>query len=452
MKSKHILIVEDDISFSNLLETFLTKKGFQVSIAGSFEQAKKKLLEHTIDLVLSDMRLPDSEDLEIIPFVKEHDNTTIVMMTSYAEINLAVNAIKLGAIDYLEKPIQPTVLLSVIEKAFNSKTTPVTAPKEINSKQKTEAGLSTKFIKGTSPASKKLHEYIELVAPTPMSVLIIGESGTGKENIAKTIHDLSTRSDKPFVPVDCGAIPKEIASSEFFGHIKGSFTGALSDKKGHFSTANGGTLFLDEIGNLSYELQIQLLRAIQERKIRPIGSQTEINVDIRIIAATNSNLTKAAEKGNFREDLLHRLNEFSIHVPSLRDRHEDLSLFANSFIEKSNVELDKNCIGLDDKTLDAFKKYNWPGNLRELQNVIKRAVLLSASNQPIQVNTLPEHIRSSNAISETLPPLQSSENETVLIERALKLTNGNKAKAAKLLKIDRKTLYNKLKRYNINLN
>ncbi|WP_010177828.1 sigma-54-dependent transcriptional regulator [Aquimarina agarilytica] len=452
MKSKHILIVEDDISFSNLLETFLTKKGFQVHIAASFEQAKKELLQHKIDLVLSDMRLPDSNDLEIIPAVKKESNASIVMMTSYAEINLAVNAIKLGAIDYLEKPIQPTVLLSVIEKALNTKTTPTTAKQNSPAKESTATTLPSKFIKGTSPASKKLHEYIELVAPTPMSVLIIGESGTGKENIAKTIHDLSSRSNKPFVPVDCGAIPKEIASSEFFGHIKGSFTGALSDKKGHFSTANGGTLFLDEIGNLSYELQVQLLRAIQERKIRPIGSQTEINVDIRIIAATNSDLTKEAEKGNFREDLLHRLNEFSILVPSLKDRHEDLSLFANSFIEKSNIDLGKNCIGLDDETHEALKKYNWPGNLRELQNVIKRAVLLSTNNQPIHVNTLPEHIKSFKTTTETLPPLQSSENETVLIERALKLTNGNKAKAAKLLKIDRKTLYNKLKRYNINLN
>ncbi len=452
MESKHILIVEDDVSFSNLLETFLTKKGFQVHIAGSFEQAKKELLQHKVDLVLSDMRLPDSEDLEIIPIVKNESKANIVMMTSYAEINLAVNAIKLGAIDYLEKPIQPTVLLAVIEKALNTKATSVT-PKKDTSDQLTQVKQSTsKFIKGTSPASKKLHEYIELVAPTPMSVLIIGESGTGKENIAKTIHDLSVRSNKAFVPVDCGAIPKEIASSEFFGHVKGSFTGALTDKKGHFSTANGGTLFLDEIGNLSYELQVQLLRAIQERKIRPIGSQTELDVDIRIIAATNSNLTKEAEKGNFREDLLHRLNEFSILVPSLRDRHEDLSLFANSFIEKSNAELGKNCIGLDDKALEAFKKYNWPGNLRELQNVIKRSVLLSSNNQPIDINTLPEHIKSANSKTETLPPLQSSENETVLIERALKLTNGNKAKAAKLLQIDRKTLYNKLKRYNINLN
>ena len=449
---KSILLVEDDLSFSTLLETFLTKKKFSVTTAISFAQAKEAIKNEKFDLVLSDMRLPDSEDLEIIPYVKEKSNAALVMMTSYAEINLAVNAIKLGAVDYLEKPIQPTVLLSVIEKALNSKPAEKhTLVPANNTKSKTQPQKLTSansFIKGTSLSSKKLHEHIELVAPTPMSVLINGESGTGKENIARTIHNLSLRADKPFVAVDCGAIPKEIASSEFFGHIKGSFTGALTDKKGHFSTANGGTLFLDEIGNLSYDLQVQLLRALQERKIRPIGSQQEFEVDIRLITATNSDLAKEAEEGNFREDLLHRLNEFSINVPPLRERLADLSLFANHFIDKSNEELNKSCIGLDDATQACFRKYHWPGNLRELQNVIKRAVLLTQDNELISLESLPSAIRNPVA-TETVGPLQNSVSEIEQIKHALQVANGNKAKAAKLLQIDRKTLYNKLKRYNI---
>jgi len=283
-----------------------------------------------------------------------------------------------------------------------------------------------------------------------MSVLIVGESGTGKENVAKTIHNLSNRSDKPFVAVDCGAIPKEIASSEFFGHIKGSFTGALNDKEGHFSIANGGTLFLDEIGNLSYELQIQLLRAIQERKIRPIGSNQEIEVDIRIIAATNSNLNEESQKGNFREDLLHRLNEFSIQVPSLKEREADLMVFANYFMDKSNSELHKNCIGLDKSTSEVIKEYNWPGNLRELQNAIKRAVLLCPDNELITLNYLPSSILNSDR-TVAISPLQSDASEINKIEQALQATKGNKAKAAKLLQVDRKTLYNKLKKYQISL-
>jgi len=443
----HILLVEDDLSFGNLLETFLIKKNYKVTLTSSLKQAKNKLDDVVFDLVLSDMRLPDSEDLEIISYLKSKGDTPIIMITGYAVVNLAVKAIQLGAIDYLEKPIQPATLLSVIEKALSF------PKKEITSNKKTtteEFRSNVNFIKGNSETSKKLHQYIELVAPTPMSVLIIGESGTGKENIAKTIHNLSNRSNKPFVAVDCGAVPKEIASSEFFGHIKGSFTGAINDKEGHFSAANGGTLFLDEIGNLSYELQVQLLRAIQERKIRPVGSNKEIAVDIRIISATNSDLNQESIQGNFREDLLHRLNEFSIQVPALKDRVADLMIFANYFIEKANCELNAKCIGLDDLASKVFKNYAWPGNLRELQNVVKRAVLLSQDSDFISIHHLPEYFVGTEQITE-ISPLKNDKSEVDKIEQTLQLTNGNKAKTAKLLQIDRKTLYNKLKKYDIKL-
>ncbi len=452
----HILLVEDDLSFSKLLETFLVKKNYKVTTVSTYGQAKSELDTVTYDLLLSDMRLPDSNDLEIIEYAKKIREFPIIMMTGYAEINLAVKAMQLGALDYLEKPIQPSVLLSVIEKALETPSLKVEtdfSEQVINTDEhiiENVKALTTGFIKGNTSVSKKMHDYIELVAPTPMSILIIGESGTGKENIAKTIHDLSTRAKKPFVAVDCGAIPKELASSEFFGHIKGSFTGALSDKEGHFKMANGGTLFLDEIGNLSYELQVQLLRAIQERKIRPVGSTTEMDVDIRIIAATNSNLEEESEQGDFREDLLYRLNEFTINVPSLRDRIGDLMLFVNHFIEKANIELGRNCLGIDDEVYTVLKNYNWPGNLRELQNVIKRVVLLSKNNEFVRVDHLPISIVKSNKQIE-ISPLYNEESEASKIKRTLELTKGNKAKAAKLLQIDRKTLYNKLKRLDIKL-
>ena len=282
-----------------------------------------------------------------------------------------------------------------------------------------------------------------------MCVLIQGESGTGKEVAAKAIHDLSSRSANPFVAVDCGAIPKEIAASEFFGHIKGSFTGAVNDKIGHFQAADGGTLFLDEVGNLSYENQIQLLRALQERRIKPVGSNTEIEIDLRIISATNEDLTKGVAEGTFREDLYHRLNEFSIHIPSLKERKEDLFLFIEFFLDQANVSLGKNIKGLEKGVETAFKNYSWPGNLRELKNVIKRAVLLT--NAPrIPLDVIPREVMVG---AESIPKKDFSRdsNEKQLIINALREAENNKAKAARLLNITRKTLYNKLKQYQIEL-
>ncbi len=281
-------------------------------------------------------------------------------------------------------------------------------------------------------------------------MLITGESGTGKEVTAKAIHDNSLRKDFNFIAVDCGAIPKELATSEFFGHIKGSFTGAVEDKIGNFEAANGGTLFLDEVGNLSYENQVQLLRALQERRIKRVGSTQEIEVDLRIITATNEDLVQAVERGTFREDLFHRLNEFSIQIPSLEERFEDLVLFADNFLSKANKNLNKNVHGFSNEVWDAFRQYHWPGNLRELQNVIKRAVLLTTTDE-VQLEALPKEVLKPN-VKATLPEnFSKADFEKDQIIKALKRTNFNKSKAAKLLQVTRKTLYNKINHYNLDL-
>jgi two-component system response regulator HydG len=282
-----------------------------------------------------------------------------------------------------------------------------------------------------------------------MSVLIIGDSGTGKEYIAQSIHLLSKRATKPFIAVDCGAIPKELASSEFFGHIKGSFTGAVNDKTGHFEAANGGTLFLDEVGNLSYEVQVQLLRALQERKIKPVGSNQEVQVDIRVIAATNEDLNEAVKRGDFREDLYHRLNEFSIKAPRLSERKQDIMIFANHFLAQANDDLEKDVEGFDQDVTDLFKNYDWPGNLREMKNIIKRSVLLTKSNT-IHLEVLPHEMQEASRAENSLSGYAKADEEQV-IRQALEKANFNKSKAAILLNIDRKTLYNKLKLYNIEL-
>lgn len=452
-----ILLVEDDVSFCTMLSTFLQKKQYEVETAFTARDAYAFLDKQEFDLVISDVRLPDGEGLEILQEVKKKNpSRQVIMMTGYAEIEMAVRAMKQGAFDYIEKPFRPEMILQTIEKALNSNS-PVVAniqsskPKEgvpVKS-QTTKSESRSSYVKGVSDTSKKLNDYIHLVAPTGMSVLIMGDSGTGKEQVAKSIHDKSKRKDSPFIAVDCGAIPKELASSEFFGHIKGSFTGAVSNKIGHFEAANGGTLFLDEIGNLSYELQVQLLRALQERKVKPVGSNDEIEVDIRVIAATNEDLNELVQEGEFREDLYHRLNEFSVKVPALREREEDLVIFANYFLELANEELEKEVTGFSEDVVKIFKRYNWPGNLRELKNVVKRAVLLT-QGEVLQVEVLPHELMAAKPKEESFG-LFKNRNEEQMILDALEKTQGNKSKAAKLLSIDRKTLYNKLKQYDISL-
>lgn len=454
-----ILIVEDDVAFCTMLKTFLQKKDYTVVTAFSCQEAISFIKKEPLDIVLTDVRLPDGDGITLLNEIKsKNDTTQTIIMTGYAEVNMAVSAIKQGAFDYVSKPFNPDTILQTIKKALENstetktitKSTSETAKKNVTPKGQKKNEAAKAFVKGVSDASKKLNEYVALVAPTKMSVLVIGDSGTGKEYVASTIHRASKRAEKPFIAVDCGAIPKEIASSEFFGHIKGSFTGAVNDKVGHFEAANGGTLFLDEIGNLSYELQVQLLRALQERKIKPVGSNKEIEVDIRVIAATNEDLSQAVKDGDFREDLYHRLNEFSVKVPPLKDRVEDLMLFANHFLEESNIELDKHIVGFTDEVLNTFKEYNWPGNLRELKNIVKRSVLLSQGDM-INLQVLPSDIAYASHNSKQTYGLFKNQNEQELILDALEKANGNKAKAARMLSIDRKTLYNKLKQYDISL-
>ena len=458
-----ILLVEDDVVFSKMLSRFLERNGYDVIGCYSLEEAEKNLTP-AIKMIFTDLRLPDGDGINFLKQVKDiFPNLPVVVMTSYAEVSTAVEAMKLGAFDYISKPFQQEDVLNVIKNAQNtvfstpkpetvetaaplSKTDHSSPAKMIKAPKVTE---ENPFIEGVSPASKKLSKFINLVAPTDMSVLIMGESGTGKEVVAKLIHLKSERRNKPFIAVDCGAIPKEIASSEFFGHVKGSFTGAITDKKGHFEEANGGTIFLDEVGNLSYENQIQLLRALQERRIKPIGSSKEIEVDIRVLAATNEDLLEAVNKGDFREDLYHRLNEFAIKVPSLSERKDDLMIFASYFLEKANEKLHKNVQGFTERAVQKMLNYNWGGNLRELSNVVKRATLLTTTDY-ISENELPDFVMSETRHFPTERfSFSTKENERELIIGALHETNNNKTEAAKLLGFTRKTLYNKLKAYNI---
>ena len=435
-----ILIVEDDITFSLMLTTWLGKKGFVVRSSSSVSDAKRRLGEEAFDLVISDLRLPDRDGIDLLKGLKStHPSLPLIMMTSYAEIQTAVQAMKLGAADYIAKPLNPDELLGKIKELVHvEEKAPARVP---------VSSAPDLYIEGQSQAARQLYEHVRLVAPTDMSVLVTGASGTGKEYIARRIHEQSNRSKAPFVAVDCGTIPKELAASEFFGHVKGSFTGAIENKTGAFVAAQGGTIFLDEIGNLTYEVQVQLLRALQERKVKPIGSNQEIAINVRLISATNENLRQAIEKGDFREDLYHRINEFTIRIPDLKERKEDLLLFANHFLDLANSELQKDIIGFDNDTMQLFQSYSWPGNLRQMKNVIKYATLL-ATGRYITRKELPEEL-TENLSSHTNIQLKNVEHERDLIRKALQECGNNKTRAAQLLGIDRKTLYNKLKIYQL---
>lgn len=444
--SSKILVIDDDTSFCIMLKTFLQKKGYDVTNAFNAEEAREFIRTQKFEVVLTDIRLPDSDGLEILKNVKEVSyETQVILMTGYTDIKTAVRAMKIGAYDYVGKPINPDEILHTIEQAIK-KTGDKQNPAKPDKPKASTSSIS--FVQGISNHADQLHEYIGLVAPTNMSVLIMGDSGTGKEYIAHSIHMQSKRSAKPFIAVDCGAIPKDLASSEFFGHIKGSFTGAVNDKTGHFEAANGGTIFLDEVGNLSYDVQIQLLRALQERKVKPVGSNHEVKVDIRVIAATNEDLSEAVKRGDFREDLYHRLNEFSIQVPKLSERKQDILIFANHFLAQANDDLEKDISGFSKEVADLFLSYDWPGNLREMKNIIKRSVLLTKGDV-VSIEVLPQEMRAEPKPDDSLN--YSKGNEENAIRNALEKTNFNKSKAAELLDIDRKTLYNKLKLYNIDL-
>lgn len=468
-----ILLVEDDLTYSRIVKTFLEKNYFEVITTTKVKEAQNILNTGKFDLIIADFRLPDGTGMELLQWAKAHfPKLQVILITHYSDIRIAIKAMKLGAFEYITKPINPDELLATVKESLAQKIEekePETPKAYIKSPKSTPA---SPYVKGESQEAEKLEKHIQLVAPTDLSVLVLGETGTGKELISKRIHEFSRRKDGPFVAIDCGALPKELAGSELFGHVKGAFTGALDNKTGHFESANGGTIFLDEVGNLSYEVQIQLLRAIQERKIRKIGGNKEIEIDVRIIAATNENLIAPSGDGIFREDLYHRLNEFTLYAIPLRHRKADLEYFIEGFVRESNERLNKTIKGLSPEVWDIFYLYEWPGNLRELRNIIKRAVLLSTGDK-IEKEALPMELYDSSFLAErpaqttsSFHPSMSSislgshsssqdyktqwkEQEKELIQKVLQDTRFNKSKTARILNMDRKTLYSKLEKYGL---
>lgn len=492
--AKKILVIDDDVDICSLLQRFLNKNGFEVTCAYSATKGIEALIER-FDLVISDYRLNDMDGKDLLLKIREiQPHAPVIIITGYSDVKVAINVIKLGAFDYVTKPLLPDEILRTINKALENTsaddqdTSAVVSRQETSSKPassntsvKGKITASDEFVLGESKPMRDLYKQVELVANTNYSIIIFGESGTGKELVANTIHKLSGRSKKPFVAMDCGAISKELALSELFGHEKGSFTGAFSTKIGHFEMAQGGTLFLDEVANLSYETQMALLRVIQERRLKRIGSTKEVEIDVRIIVASNENLKEASLQGRFREDLYHRLNQFSITIPPLRERGNDVVLYGMHFLKQANAELGRNISGFSAEATELMLKYSWPGNLRELKNVINRAALLTEGTE-VQLIAFPQEIiyahkfnigagnEDYTAIHHSIPfqeqpvysnsftpPVQpvakptlkaaAAEAEMEAIMKVLREVNFNKTKAAQILGVDRKTLYNKLKNF-----
>ena len=485
-----ILVIDDDRDMCLLLKRFLSKHGFEVEEANTAKRATEMLDATEYDLVLCDFRLDNTDGKTMLVKIKEkYPYMPVIIITGYSDIKIAVEVMKLGAFDYITKPLFPDEIILTIRKALDKnerKTHIVTngaAPSpgdDKKEKKQDNVTVSGQYIFGDSAAFKQILQQIELVGPTNYSVIIYGESGSGKEAIAQEIHKRSKRSHKPFVAIDCGALSKELAGSELFGHEQGAFTGALNQKNGSFELANGGTIFLDEIANLSYDIQVSLLRVVQERRMRRVGGVKDIDLDVRIIIASNEPLWEASKKGKFREDLFHRFNEFSMTIPPLRERKGDIMIFARHFLSLTNLELNKKVKGFSPEVEDIFQKYIWYGNLRELKNVVKRATLLTDGDY-IEDRSLPFEIVNFNKLSfdtsidpaaamptaaapvvnnhhaaptpgrtvldETTLKAASIDAEYEMIIEALKQANFNKSKAAKLLNIDRKTLYNKMKQY-----
>lgn len=511
-----ILIIDDDLDMCRLLERFLTRNNFEVKYAHTGKKGLEEMERNTPDAILCDFRLEDTDGKDLLIQIKESlPNVPVIIITGYSDIKVAVEVIKHGAFDYITKPLFPEEILVTINKAIGSiqnlgeekvvlphtpvKGIPIKVPSEIATPRKKS---DAKYIFGESAEFKNILKQMDLVAPTNYSVIIYGESGSGKEAIAQEIHGRSKRKNAPFIAIDCGALSKELAGSELFGHEKGAFTGALNQKNGSLELANGGTIFLDEISNLSYDVQVSLLRVVQERKMRRIGGNKDIDLDIRIIVASNEKLWDEAKKGKFREDLYHRFNEFSINVPPLRERKNDIMLFAHFFLDQTNAELDKNVLGFRPEVQQIFKTYSWPGNLRELKNVVKRSTLL-ADGDLINISVLPFELVNHNKltfednsnyevelerqwVNQEIQEIISDDQELFpnglttlrqddkiienrhktieisshslkavsidaeyeIIVQALKKANYNKSKAAKLLNVDRKTLYNKMRQYN----
>jgi two-component system, NtrC family, response regulator HydG len=484
-----VLVIDDDRDMCLLLKKFLERNNYEVIDFTSGKKALAWYEENKPDIVLCDLRLEDVSGLEVLKKMKSvNANLPFLIITGYSDVKSAVEIMRHGAYDYITKPLFPDEILMTIKQAMandgavkNHSAVNKEKKNEVKSAGKEEEfDMAQDYVVGPSAVFQQILKQIRLVAPTNYSVIIYGETGSGKEAIANEIHRHSKRCNEPFIAIDCGALGKELAASELFGHEKGSFTGALNQKVGNFELANGGTIFLDEIANLSYEVQVSLLRVVQERKMRRVGGVKDIELDVRILVASNEKLWNATQSGKFREDLYHRFNEFSIEIPPLRERKEDIMHFANHFLRITNKELNKNVKGFAPDVINVFNNYVWYGNLRELRNVVKRAVLLS-DGEAVELKSLPFEITNYEKINELIPtqssvvtsinetqaaPAQTSntvksrsgdlnlksasidaEYETILA--ALKQVNFNKSKAAKLMKIDRKTLYNKIKEYQL---
>ncbi|MCC6280471.1 MAG: sigma-54-dependent Fis family transcriptional regulator [Saprospiraceae bacterium] len=495
---KKILIIDDDLDICTLLNRFLSRKGFEVETANTGHEGIRAAEARPPALILTDFRLGDMDGSEVLQQLRQKlPHVPVLVMTGYSDIRMAVHVLKLGAVDYITKPIIPDEILLSIQNALAAEVLPHTQNPVAASGPSRSSPTSTRnsYIISQSAAAQAMYKQIDLVAPTNYSVILYGESGSGKESIARMIHDRSTRAGQPFVAMDCGAISKDLANSELFGHEKGSFTGALGTKIGHFEAANGGTLFLDEVSNLPYDVQVSLLRVVQERRLKRIGSAKEIALDVRIIVASNERLLTACRKGKFREDLYHRFNEFSLELPPLRERSDDIMPFAQHFLQETARELNKPIQGFSDDVAHIFTHYPWYGNVRELKNVIKRAALLTDGAR-VEAMALPFEITHFHKLTiddpgpaESLareqpiwePPAQFAAAERTaavsappvpqhvvhmipektdlkaaanvaeydMIMRVLQEVRFNKSKAAQTLGIDRKTLYNKLKAYNI---
>lgn len=460
---QNILVIDDDKDICLVLSNFLTRSNYAVTTVYTGVEGLHQLRSHHFDLILCDYKLPDTTGIELLQKIKILDpSIAIIIVTGYSDVKTAVEAFRFGANDYITKPLYPDELLVSIRETIAKNKAKLelfegrTLPTE-GRKTKVTIRSTTNFVVGISASSLEVQRHIELIAPSDMSVFISGETGTGKEFVAQSIHKFSKRSEHVFMAIDCGALPKELAGSELFGHIKGSFTGAIADKQGSFEIADGGTIFLDEIGNLSYENQIKLLRVIQERKIKRIGATKDIAIDVRILAATNENHVVAVKEGRLREDLFHRLNEFKIQLLPLRERKEDILFFAEHFLHKANQSLGKNIKSISAEVRNYLSNYYWHGNLRELNNVIRRAVLLTTGDEMLP-SSLPVEIVQVNSFNDEGTPVHENVGllksiawtaERQAIVDVLEKVNFNKSKASELLKIDRKTLYNKLKLYNI---
>ena len=428
-----VLIVEDDRVYARATTNWLVKNGINARYVLSVDNAKEFLGNHDVDLVLSDFRFDNGNGMELLEWMNTHGyRIPFLIMTGYGDIPGAVEAVKKGAVDYLPKPVQTEKVLSIIRKALERKR------RDGNTKQR--------FYTSKSPLALRLQEHIRLVAPVDtLAVLIRGASGTGKEYVARQIHVLSGRSDASFIAVDCGVLPKELAASELFGHVKGAFTGATENKTGMFAAANHGTLFLDEVGNLNAEVQRALLRALQEKRYRPVGGKEEIQTDIRLVAATNEDLEKAIAEGRFREDLFHRLNEFPVHVPLLAECIEDIIPLAEFMLDAANQEFSRKVKGFDREVQKRLKSYSWPGNIRELRMVVRRATLL-AKDDWITTGEIdiPDKGRQPGEYS-----LNDERMERATILKALEATGNDRKAAARLLGISRSTLYLKLRKYRL---